>query len=95
MRLAAIRGMRPEARTEAICHLSRQVAAIHQAIQMLEKECPCVEVIKRIQLVQVALHMVNAHLINGQLETCLATAQDDSEQALDEISVIFACVDKS
>jgi DNA-binding FrmR family transcriptional regulator len=88
--------MRPTDRAEVICHLRGQVKAIHQTIQMLQRECPCIEVIKHIQRVQVALHVVNSQLMNSQLEACLAvTAQTDDEQVLDEISAIFACVDKS
>lgn len=82
--------------TELIGCLRQQIEAMNQAITMLEQGSPCIEIIKHIQLIQVKLHVANGELMNTRLGACLSTTADtNTEQMLNEMSGLFACLEKS
>lgn len=63
---------------------------------MFEQEDSCIEIIKRIQAVELALSTVNAYLLNIHLTKCLATLSNSRcvDATLREIRAAYGCLDK-
>ncbi len=83
---------------ELLTHQLRlQGEALKECILMYEQGDSCVEVIKRIQAVELALSTVNAYLLNLHLAKCVSTLSNSQcvNATLREISAAYRCLDKS
>lgn len=82
---------------ELLTHQLRlQREALKECILMFEQGDSCIEVIKRIQTVELALSTVNAYLLNIHLTKCLVTLSNSQcvEATLRELSAAYGCLDK-
>lgn len=83
---------------ELLTHQLRlQGEVLKECLLMYEQGDSCVEVIKRIQAVELALSTVNAYLLNLHLAKCVATLSNSQcvSATFREISAAYRCLDKS
>ncbi len=86
--------MDEKTRADAIHRLRSVAGHVNGIVRMLEDDRYCIDVIKQIQAIQIALSRVSEGILDAHLRTCVTTAiQDDDpverERVLNEVIEVF------
>jgi len=66
--------MTPQVKQDALFRLKSVLGHVDGVIRMLEREEYCIDVIKQVAAIEVALKKVSAVLLKNHLDTCVAVA---------------------
>jgi DNA-binding FrmR family transcriptional regulator len=88
------------ARAETIHRLKSIAGHVNGIVRMLEEERYCIDVIKQIQAIQIALSRVSEEVLDEHLRSCVTTAiqgdnPDERERVLREITEVFRQTNRS
>jgi DNA-binding FrmR family transcriptional regulator len=74
--------MTPRVKQDALFRLKSILGHVHGVIRMLEREEYCIDVIKQVAAIEVALKKVNAVLLQNHLDTCVTVAVNEKIPAV-------------
>lgn len=74
--------MTPQVKQEALFRLRSVCGHVDGVIRMLEREEYCIDVIKQVAAIEVALKRVSAILLQNHLDTCVAVAINEKSPAV-------------
>jgi DNA-binding FrmR family transcriptional regulator len=85
-------------KAEAISLLKTAADQVNAILDLIDEHDKCIDVIQRIQAVQVELHEISFALLDRHLTLCVATAaahdSDHCREALDAIWDVFCCANR-
>ena len=74
--------MTPKVKKNALFRLKSVLGHVDGVIRMLEREEYCIDVIKQVAAIEVALKKVSAVLLQNHLDTCVAVAVNEKSPAV-------------
>lgn len=74
--------MSPEIKREALFRLKSVMGHLGGIAKMLEREDYCIDVIRQVEAVEVALGKVSTLLLENHLDTCVTTAVQGKDPAM-------------
>lgn len=91
--------MDDQIRADAVHRLRSVAGHVNGIVRMLEEDRYCIDVIKQIHAIQVALSRVSEEILASHLRTCVATAiqgdnPDERERMLNEVVEVFRYTDR-
>jgi DNA-binding FrmR family transcriptional regulator len=72
----------PEIKDRALFRLRSVAGHLDGVIKMLEREDYCIDIIKQITAIEVALGKVNTLLLENHLDTCVTTAIEEKDPSI-------------
>ncbi|MEK7861433.1 MAG: metal-sensitive transcriptional regulator [Chloroflexota bacterium] len=83
--------MKPETRRDVAARLRSVAGHVRAVERMVEEDRYCIDVLRQTMAVEKALERVDALVLEGHLETCVADAfrEGRSEQTVKELAEIF------
>jgi DNA-binding FrmR family transcriptional regulator len=77
-----LRAMTPRVKRDALFRLKSVLGHVDGVIRMLEREEYCIDVIKQVAAIEVALKKVSAVLLQNHLDTCVTVAVSERSPAV-------------
>jgi len=74
--------MTPRVKEDALFRLKSVLGHVDGVIRMLEREEYCIDVIKQVAAIEVALKKVSAVLLQNHLDTCVTVAVNEKSPAV-------------
>lgn len=74
--------MLPEIKKEALFRLKSVLGHLEGVVKMLEREDYCMDIIKQVTAIEVALKKVSTLLLENHLDTCVTTAIKEKNPAI-------------
>lgn len=74
--------MTPQVKQDSLFRLKSILGHVDGVIRMLEREEYCIDVIKQVAAIEVALKKVSAVLLKNHLDTCVAVAINEKSPAV-------------
>lgn len=74
--------MTPQVKQDALFRLKSVLGHVNGVVRMLEREEYCIDVIKQVAAIEVALKRVSAVLLQNHLDTCVTVALNEKSPAV-------------
>ena len=74
--------MTPQVKQDALFRLKSVLGHVDGVMRMLEREEYCIDVIKQVAAIELALKKVSAILLQNHLDTCVAVAMNEKSPAV-------------
>ena len=83
-------------KAETISLLKMAADHVNAILDLIDERDRCIDVIRRIQAVQVELHEISLALLDRHLASCVAAAHDNDncQEALDNLWDVFCCANR-